>query len=99
MTREGVTQDSVMPHRVITVPTRSSPALGLSDVTTTSDVITGLVPVIPIKRSSARHSIGMAGTRPAMTWRVSSAAIHDFGDTDLLRTREKRWDGGVPGRG
>jgi hypothetical protein len=41
----------------------------------------------------------MAGTRPAMTWRVSSAAIHDFGDTDLLRMREKRWDGGVPGRG
>jgi hypothetical protein len=42
-----------MPHRVITVPVRSSPALGLSDVTTTSDtttsdVITGLVPVIPI---------------------------------------------------
>jgi hypothetical protein len=48
MTREGVTQDSVLPHRVITVPARSSPALGPSDVTTTSDVITGLVPVIPI---------------------------------------------------
>jgi hypothetical protein len=47
-TKEGVTQDSAMPHRVITVPARSSPALGPSDVTTTSDVITGLVPVIPI---------------------------------------------------
>jgi hypothetical protein len=33
-----------------------------------------------------------------MTWGVSSAAIHDFGDTDLLRLRERRWDGGVPGR-
>jgi hypothetical protein len=43
-----VTQDHVLPHHVITVPVRSSPALGLSDVTTTSDVITGLVPVIPI---------------------------------------------------
>jgi hypothetical protein len=41
--KAGVTQDSVLPHRVITVPARSSPALG------PSDVITGLVPVIPIR--------------------------------------------------
>jgi hypothetical protein len=34
--KEGVTQDGGMPHRVITVPARSSL------------VITGLVPVIPI---------------------------------------------------
>jgi hypothetical protein len=26
-------------------------------------------------------------------------AIQDFGDADLFRMREKRWDGGVPGRG
>jgi hypothetical protein len=32
-----------------------------------SDVITGLVPVIPIVLSAAPFSIGMAGTRPAMT--------------------------------
>ena len=83
MTREGVTQDSVMPHRVITVPTRSSPALGLSDVTTTSDVITGLVPVIPIKRSSALHSVGMAGTTPSMTRRVSSPAAGGRYDTKV----------------
>jgi hypothetical protein len=59
--KEGMTQDRVMPQFVITVPARPSPALG------PSDVITGLVPVIPRKRSSALHSIGMAGTRPAMT--------------------------------
>jgi hypothetical protein len=32
-------------------------------------VITGLVPVIPIKKSAALHGIGMAGTSPAMTGR------------------------------
>jgi hypothetical protein len=31
-------------------------------------VITGLVPVIVIRKSAAVHRIGMAGTRPAMTW-------------------------------
>ncbi len=31
-------------------------------------VITGLVPVIPIVWNAAPHRIGMAGTRPAMTW-------------------------------
>jgi hypothetical protein len=30
-------------------------------------VITGLVPVISMKKSAAPHMIGMAGTRPAMT--------------------------------
>jgi hypothetical protein len=70
--KEGMTQDRVMPQFVITVPARPSPALGPSDVTTTSDVITGLVPVIPTRKSSAPHSIVMAGTTPAMTGRVSS---------------------------
>jgi hypothetical protein len=42
---EGVTQDGAMPHRVITVPDRSSPALA------PCDVITGLVPVIPIGKA------------------------------------------------
>jgi hypothetical protein len=40
-----VTQDSGIPHHVIT----------------------GLVPVIPMWKSTAPLSIGMAGTRPAMT--------------------------------
>jgi hypothetical protein len=31
-------------------------------------VVTGLVPVIPIKKSAASHRIGVAGTSPAMTW-------------------------------
>ncbi len=64
--KEGMTQDRVMPQFVITVPARPSPALE------PSDVITGLVPVIPIKRSSAPHSIVKAGTTPPMTGRVSS---------------------------
>ncbi|MBO1905027.1 hypothetical protein J4G37_08980 [Microvirga sp. 3-52] len=41
-------------------------------VTASSDtlpVITGLVPVIPMRKSAAPPIIGMAGTRPAMTWR------------------------------
>ncbi|MBO1903597.1 hypothetical protein J4G37_01595 [Microvirga sp. 3-52] len=32
-----------------------------------SDVITGLVPVIPTGSGTALHIIGRAGTRPAMT--------------------------------
>ncbi|WP_283770669.1 hypothetical protein [Microvirga sp. 3-52] len=32
-----------------------------------SNVITGLVPVIPILWSAAPHRIGMAGSSPAMT--------------------------------
>jgi hypothetical protein len=41
-----------------------------------SSFITGLVPVIPVKKSAALHMIGMAGTRPVMTpmMRVQAAA-------------------------
>ena len=78
--KEGMTQDRVMPQFVITVPARSSPALG------PSDVITGLVPVIPIKRSSALHSVGMAGTTPSMTRRVSSPAAGGRYDTKVSDT-------------
>jgi len=67
----------VMSHHVITVPAPSSPALG------PSDVITGLVPVIPIKRSSALHSVGMAGTTPSMTRRVSSPTAAGRYDTKV----------------
>jgi hypothetical protein len=57
--KEGVTQDSGMPDRVITVPARSSPTLA------PSDVITGFVPVIPIKRSAALFTLGWpAQARP-----------------------------------
>ena len=63
--KECATQDSVLPHRVITVPARSSPALA------PSDVITGLVPVIPIVWSAAPLIIGMAGTRQAKTQPVA----------------------------
>ncbi|MBO1906301.1 hypothetical protein J4G37_15515 [Microvirga sp. 3-52] len=40
--RRGLAKDGGMLHRVITVPARSSPALA------PSDVITGLVPAIPM---------------------------------------------------
>jgi hypothetical protein len=75
-----------MPHRVTTIPARSSPAPGPSDVTTTSDVITGLVPVIPMANSAAPRPVGMAGTGPghhaggmhflSFTGRVSAPGIH-----------------------
>jgi hypothetical protein len=58
MTGEGVTRDSGMRHRALTVPARSSSALG------PSDVITGLMPVIPMRKSAAPHRIEMAGTDP-----------------------------------
>jgi len=35
----------------------------------TKIVVTGLVSVIAMDRSAALFRIGMAGTRPAMTWR------------------------------
>ena len=79
-TKEDVTQDGGMRHRVITVPARSSPALG------PSDVITGLVPVIPMANSAALVPIGMAGTGPghhpggmhflSFRGRVSAPGIH-----------------------
>jgi len=75
--KEDVTQDSGMPQFVITVPARSSLVL------LPSDVITGLVPVIPIKRSSALHSVGMAGTTPSMTRRVSSPTAAGRYDTKV----------------
>jgi hypothetical protein len=39
----------------------------MCDRTFTPVVITGLVPVIPIEKSAALHTSGMAGTSPAMT--------------------------------
>jgi len=39
----------------------------------TSHVITGLVPVIPKRKSAALHEIGMAGTDP----RIKSGDGHD----------------------
>jgi len=39
------------------------------------DVITGLVPVISIKKGVTLHMIGMAGTRPAMTSSVVTGQI------------------------
>jgi hypothetical protein len=44
----------------------------LSDST---HVIIGLVPVIPLRKSAAFHSIGMAGTSPAMTPRVCPRSL------------------------
>ncbi|UVF17392.1 hypothetical protein HPT29_012590 [Microvirga terrae] len=43
-------------------------------------VITGLVPVIPMKNGVALHAIGMAGTSPAMTWEaMAPGALHSRG--------------------
>jgi hypothetical protein len=45
-----------------------------------SHVITGLVPVIPIKRSAAPHRVGMAGSSPAMTTEgVTKEGVQDEG--------------------
>ena len=38
------------------------------------DVITGLVPVIPMDWIAALFRIGTAGTGPALTWKTSFAA-------------------------
>jgi hypothetical protein len=55
VTNDSATQDSVLPHRVIPVPVRSSPAL------VPSDVITGLVPVIPIGKAQLSTASGWPG--------------------------------------
>jgi hypothetical protein len=43
---------------------------GRTDRQFNSTVITGLVPVISMRKSAAPQTIGMAGTRPAVTGRV-----------------------------
>jgi hypothetical protein len=47
------------------------------------DVITGLVPVIPIVWNAAPHRTGMAGTDP----RIKSGDGHDVRRMDLMARR------------
>jgi hypothetical protein len=51
---------------MISAPPTLQPGMSTAPVHTLH-VITGLVPVIPMWRSAAPPSIGMAGTSPAMT--------------------------------
>jgi hypothetical protein len=64
-----------------------------------SFVITGLVPGIPMDRSAVPHLIGMAGTRPAMTGRVSDRAVIPIVSLALILTSrcKRRLEGGVQG--